>query len=104
MFPEWCGSGFEGSIEAAIADKLANIKTHNFIIPLYLYPAFWTTPGTWDWVTSAIKSNPGVTFTIIINPTDGPGVDSAGAAPSDYVTGIAALRSAGKKRPDTRLC
>jgi len=96
MFADWCGSEFEANIEAALADKLSNIKTKNFIIPLYLYPAFWTTPGTWDWVISAIKANSNTIFTIIINPSDGPGVDSAGAAPDDYATGIAALRAAGK--------
>ncbi|OJJ48197.1 hypothetical protein ASPZODRAFT_61882 [Penicilliopsis zonata CBS 506.65] len=39
------------------------------LIPLYIYPA----PGAWKPLEDAIATHPNITFTIIINPGNGPG-------------------------------
>lgn len=60
------------------------------LLPLYIWPG----PGTavnWDPVYSALASYPTVSFTIIVNPWDGPG---AGSTPdSDYAPAVAKLNS-----------
>jgi hypothetical protein len=60
-----------------------------FIVPLYIYPSWWTTPGAWDWVYTAASNYPSVTFTVIVNPNSGPGT---GVIPnSDYQHELAKL-------------
>lgn len=53
-----------------------------YLIPLYIYPSWWTTPGAWDWIYTAAANYPSVTFTVIINPASGPG--TAAVPNSDY--------------------
>ncbi|KAH8674809.1 cell surface spherulin 4 family protein [Tricladium varicosporioides] len=44
----------------------------NVLLPLYVYPA----PGAWDPLLTAIKTNPQVNFTVVVNPASGPGGSS----------------------------
>lgn len=69
-----------GNILASVLNPLLIPK--GYIIPLYIYPSWWLSPGAWDWVYNAAVAYPGVDFVVIINPSSGPGT---GAAPnSDY--------------------
>lgn len=58
----------------------------SILLPLYLYP----TPGAWNWVTEALKSYPTLPFTIIINPSSGPGALHQ-YPETDYISGITNL-------------
>ncbi|RMZ78641.1 hypothetical protein DV738_g3717, partial [Chaetothyriales sp. CBS 135597] len=42
------------------------------VVPLYLYPL----PGAWDPLYEGISSHPHISFIIILNPHNGPGLDS----------------------------
>ncbi|KAI9744745.1 MAG: hypothetical protein M1818_001670 [Claussenomyces sp. TS43310] len=57
------------------------------ILPLYIYP----TPGAWDNFYSNITANPALTFSIVINPSSGPGTGST--PDSNYIAGISHLNS-----------
>ncbi|KAJ1713152.1 cell surface spherulin 4 family protein [Aspergillus flavus] len=41
----------------------------NIFVPLYVYPA----PGAWDPLEAEISSHPEANFTVVINPSSGPG-------------------------------
>ncbi|CAD6448900.1 3acf4fc6-76cb-4594-994c-cb4e11c490fa-CDS [Sclerotinia trifoliorum] len=62
------------------------VLTTSILLPLYLYP----TPGAWTWVTNAITSYPSLPFTIIINPSSGPGAIHQ-YPENGYISGIANL-------------
>ncbi|PYH91622.1 hypothetical protein BO71DRAFT_358977 [Aspergillus ellipticus CBS 707.79] len=62
-------------------------KTHgertNVLFPLYIYP---TNDSTWDPLYDSVTTHPDLNFTVIINPSSGPG---SSAYPSDeYITNI----------------
>lgn len=79
-----------------ISNILSNVQqptavTKGVIIPLYIYPSWWVSPGAWDFVYNAALNYPSVTFTVVINPDSGPG--SAAIPNSDYQHEIIRLRS-----------
>ncbi|QSZ32264.1 hypothetical protein DSL72_001838 [Monilinia vaccinii-corymbosi] len=62
----------------------------SILLPLYLYP----TQGAWNWATDAIATYPSLSFTVIVNPSSGPG--AANSYPeSDYMQGITNLTKYG---------
>ncbi|SNX87920.1 related to Spherulin 4 precursor [Melanopsichium pennsylvanicum] len=65
-----------------------NTSIPRIILPLYIYP---NPKSVWEPLFTAIKSNPTVAFTIIINPNSGPGKTNSPA--SNYVAAIENLRS-----------
>lgn len=73
VYPEWCSTtpGLVSQLITNIANPAS--LSSGYIIPLYQYPSWWTTPGAWDWVITEAQANPGITFTVIINPSNGPG-------------------------------
>ncbi|BFZ55652.1 hypothetical protein PYCC9005_002693 [Savitreella phatthalungensis] len=90
-YPGWCKTtaNMIAQINAAAANP-ASLQS-GIIIPLYIYPSWWTTPGAWDWVVNAAQQYPGMTFTVIVNPSSGPGTT---ATPnSDYVHEISRLNA-----------
>ncbi|KAI9742758.1 MAG: hypothetical protein M1818_003487 [Claussenomyces sp. TS43310] len=68
---------------AAAISKL----TPNVVIPLYIYPS----TGAWSTYTNAISANPNVTFSVVINPANGPGT---GTKPdSNWIAGVAQMNA-----------
>jgi hypothetical protein len=57
------------------------------VVPLYIYP----TLVAWTDVLSNISANPNITFSVVVNPGDGPGSNQY--PNSDYVTGLAQLNT-----------
>jgi len=49
------------------------------LIPLYVYPA----PGAWEPLYTALKNHPSLDFTVVVNPSNGPGL---GAGPDANYT------------------
>lgn len=76
-----CGAGNRVSVYRMRA------VTSSIIVPLYIYPL----AGAWDWLFTAITSNPSVTFRVIVNPNNGPGDSSP--PNTDYVPALIRLRS-----------
>lgn len=74
-------------IAALVAQPSA--ANQGYIIPLYIYPAWWTNPGAWNWVYTAAANYPSITFTVIVNPASGPG--TAILPNSDYQQELAKL-------------
>ncbi|KAI9642132.1 hypothetical protein NHQ30_008934 [Ciborinia camelliae] len=58
----------------------------SILLPLYLYPS----QGAWNWVTNAVAAYPHLPFTIIVNPSSGPGVIND-YPDAGYITGISSL-------------
>lgn len=72
-----------GQVTPVAASKIAA----NVVIPLYVYPS----AGAWNRYISTISAYPGITYSVIINPNNGPG---SGSKPdSNYIAGIAKLNS-----------
>lgn len=70
-----------------ITSVAATKLTPNVVIPLYIYPS----ASAWNTYFSAISARPDITFSVIVNPNNGPG---AGSAPdSNYIANIATLNS-----------
>ena len=63
------------------------VQYANFLFPLYVYPI----NNAWEPLTSAAARYPDVTFTAVINPSNGPAPDASGCPNKDYVEGIASL-------------
>lgn len=57
------------------------------LLPLYIYPSL----NAWRPLYSAIESNPGVTFRIIVNPNSGPGGPVGSYPDQNYIEGISKL-------------
>ncbi|KAF5000932.1 hypothetical protein FGRMN_1389 [Fusarium graminum] len=47
-------------------------KRPHLVVPLYIYPA----PGAWEPLLQAARKSPDVSFIVIVNPFNGPGVDA----------------------------
>ena len=94
--PTWAFSGWCQTTDAMMNQIKTNALnpaslSKGFIIPLYIYPSWWTTPGAWDWVYNAAVTNPLTQFTVIVNPASGPG--STIVPNSDYQHEIARLNA-----------
>jgi hypothetical protein len=66
-----------------------SFSTHppSIILPLYIYP----NPNAWNSFFNSIAKYPNVQFTIIINPSSGPGTTAF--PDEEYITGIAKLNT-----------
>ncbi|CCG82115.1 Putative uncharacterized protein [Taphrina deformans PYCC 5710] len=76
--PGWAYSGWCSTLPSMVPQIKQNVlgagsANRGFIVPLYIYPSWWTNPGAWDWVYTAAANYPSVTFTVIVNPNSGPG-------------------------------
>ncbi|THV47170.1 hypothetical protein BGAL_0330g00130 [Botrytis galanthina] len=56
------------------------------LLPLYIYPK----PLAWNWLLSTIPLYPSITYTLVINPSSGPGAFNSFPDPS-YIDAIASL-------------
>lgn len=58
------------------------------LLPLYMYPDI----GNWTNVANNITANPGLNFTIVVNPASGPGPKNT-YPDANYISNISALNS-----------
>ncbi|CAI4213486.1 unnamed protein product [Parascedosporium putredinis] len=59
----------------------------SILLPLYIYP----TAGSWEPLLSVAQSHPGISFTVVVNPNNGPGTTPL---PDDnYVEALASFKS-----------
>lgn len=63
------------------------LRRPHLVIPLYIYPA----PGAWEPLLQAARGNPGLSFIVIVNPSNGPGADPLPDA--NYTNVLRQLRS-----------
>ncbi|KAE9372917.1 hypothetical protein N431DRAFT_545347 [Stipitochalara longipes BDJ] len=52
--------------------KQTTLPSTNILMPLYIYPE----PGAWEPLFAAIACHPSLNFFIVINPANGPGINS----------------------------
>ncbi|KAH0537521.1 hypothetical protein FGG08_005696 [Glutinoglossum americanum] len=57
------------------------------LVPLYVYPA----PGAWDPLHQVVTANPGLGFTVVLNPANGPGPSQYPG--SDYAAEVQKLNA-----------
>ena len=60
----------------------------NILFPLYIHPY---PLSLWQPLTDAAVKYPDITFTAVVNPSNGPAVDDKGCPDRDFVEGIASL-------------
>jgi hypothetical protein len=65
----------------------ASIHPPSIVLPLYVYP----NPNAWGPIFASINNNPKISFTIIINPSSGPGTTEF--PDESYIIGVAELNS-----------
>ncbi|TGO75484.1 hypothetical protein BELL_0211g00210 [Botrytis elliptica] len=58
------------------------------LLPLYIYPL----PLAWNWLFTTIPLYPSITYTLVINPSSGPGTYNSFPDPS-YIDAIASLNA-----------
>ncbi|KAF7885905.1 uncharacterized protein EAF02_004414 [Botrytis sinoallii] len=58
------------------------------LLPLYIYPL----PLAWNWLLTTIPLYPSITYTLVINPSSGPGTYNSFPDPS-YIDAIASLNA-----------
>lgn len=67
---------------------VANTDHPTFVIlPLYIYP----TETAWEGIFKSIQANPNLNFSIVVNPSDGPGAPPYPVP--EYITGISQLNA-----------
>ncbi|TGO55710.1 hypothetical protein BCON_0088g00410 [Botryotinia convoluta] len=62
----------------------------SILLPLYIYPL----PLAWNWLLTTIPLYPSITYTLVINPSTGPGALDSFPDPS-YIDAIASLNAFG---------
>ncbi|KAF2010103.1 hypothetical protein BU24DRAFT_444743 [Aaosphaeria arxii CBS 175.79] len=76
------------NINATVAQPPQSKPKANVLLPLYIYPA----PGAWDPLYGALSLHRSVKFTIIVNPSSGPGAPPWWPNP-DYVREVPRLNA-----------
>ncbi|SPC62252.1 related to Spherulin 4 precursor [Ustilago sp. UG-2017b] len=80
-------TGTSTSTSKKVSQQSIDTTTPRILVPLYIYPL----PNAWDPLYTALRNNPTVAFTVVVNPNSGPGT---GKAPnSDYAAAIKRLRA-----------
>ncbi len=78
--------GIAATFSLSLPATATNLKV---LIPFYNNPSL--TPNSWDELLRVARANPSVNLSVIINPDNGPGIDSN----NDYKTRLQALDAAG---------
>lgn len=53
-------------------DPALTLQKPHLVVPLYIYPS----PGAWEPLFQAARNSPSVSFIVVVNPCNGPGVEA----------------------------